>query len=168
MGRDKARITTDGVSLLKQMIQKGERHFDNVVLLSGDNTYDVPNRQLQDWFSDAGPLGGILAALEDCERAGMTQCCIVPVDLPAIFDSTLKLLADTDLREDEDARVLTSSEGIQPLAGVYSAVCNDRLQDYLKTGNRMVFGFLNRLNYSTITVSNSELKNVNTPDDLEN
>ena len=70
--------------------------------------------------------------------------------------------------EDEDARVLTSSEGIQPLAGVYSTVCNDRLQDYLKTGNRMVFGFLNRLNYSTITVSNSELKNVNTPEDLGN
>lgn len=168
MGRDKARIKLDGVALLERVIKKGERHFDEVVLLSGGNHYDVSNRQLVDKLPDAGPLSGLLEALKDSNEAGLNQCGIIPVDLPNVSVSTVEKLANEHLGGNQEARLLASVEGLQPLAGIYSTGIIDRLQVYLNNGNRMVFGFVNQLNYSTITVNEQELKNINRPDDLKN
>ena len=166
MGRDKALIEMDGKSLLEQVIKKAELYFGEVNLLCGQNIYDVKNRQLSDKIENAGPLAGLLEALKDSANSSMNHIAIIPVDLPNITRTTLKRLSNVCLPETNKALFLKSGEDLQPLAGVYSTALKTKLNNYLKNGNRMVFGFVNHLEYSTLQVDETELKNLNTPRDL--
>lgn len=166
MGRDKALIEVDGKSLLEQQVKKGELFFNEVILLCGQNIYQMENRQLPDKMEDTGPLAGMLEALKDGVGHSMSQIAIIPVDLPFLSESTLKKLSKTEPRKTDDAIILKSGENPQPLAGVYNTDLVGKLNSYLYTGNRMVFGFMNQLKYSVIQVEESELKNLNKPGDL--
>lgn len=167
MGRDKALIEMDGQSLLDQQVQKGESFFNEVVLLSGQNIYSMKNRRLPDTLKNAGPLAGLLEALKDGADHSMSQIAIIPVDLPFLSEFTLKRLSKTESGKTDDAVFLKSGDNFQPLTGVYKTDLVDKLNSYLHTGNRMVFGFINQLRYSTIDVYKRELKNVNRPGDLQ-
>ncbi len=167
MGSDKALAEFHGKQLLDQQINKGERIFDEVVLLSGMNSYSVKNREIGDRFDNAGPLSGLLEALNDGVANSMKYIAIIPVDLPGISEQAIQKLAESIPEIPENAILLNSGEDLQPLAGIYSVELAGELKHFLETGNRMVFAFLNRLNYSTIEVSPDELKNVNRPEDLK-
>lgn len=166
MGSDKALLELDGESLLQHLIKKGDKHFDEVVLLSGGKTYPVNNRQLTDDFENAGPLAGLHKALKDGADHSLSHIAITAVDLPNLSDQTIKKLSALIPADSEDAVMLKSGDRYQPLAGVYRTELFEKLEQYLSTGNRMVFGFANKLNYSVIEVDAKELKNVNSPEDL--
>jgi len=167
MGRDKALAELDGKKLLDRQIKKGEPFFEEVVLLSGRNSYSMENRQLTDRFENAGPLSGLLEALKDGAVNSLKYLAIIPVDLPQISELTIQKLAVVEPTMSEDAILLSSGEDLQPLAGVYSVDLADDLEHFLETGNRMVFAFANGLNYTKIEVDQAELKNINHPEDLE-
>lgn len=168
MGRDKALINMEGKSLLEQQVKKGEANFDEVILLNGQNIYSIENRKLPDKIKDAGPLAGLLEALKDGADHSMSHIAIIPVDLPFLSETTLKRLSTMELLKTDDVSFLRSGDDLQPLSGVYNTDTDlvDNLAHYLRTGNRMVFGFINQLRYSTIEVKRSELKNFNRPEDL--
>lgn len=166
MGRDKALIEVDGKRLLEQQVQKGKACFDEVILLNGQNIYSIENRRLPDKIEDAGPLAGLLEALTDGADHSLSQIAIIPVDLPFLSETTLKRLSKIEPGKTDDAVILKSDDDLQPLAGVYNTDLVGKLNSYLHTGNRMVFGFINQLRYSTIEVNKSELKNFNGPEDL--
>lgn len=166
MGRNKALLELDGVSLLKHQINRAAPFFDEVILLSGQNNYKADNRQLNDRFENAGPLAGLLEALKDKSGPSAKQIVMIPVDLPRLSAETFHTLSLLSISKSDEAAILRSGEDLQPLAGVYSTDLADSLESYLKKGNRMVFGFLKKLNYSTIEVKREELKNFNTPEDF--
>lgn len=166
MGQDKALIEVDGKSLLEHQVEKAEPFFDEVVLLGGQNSYPMENRNLQDEMENAGPLAGLFAALKDGDDSSISHIAIIPVDLPYISESTIERLSDESLRPSENAIILANGENLQPLAGVYRTRLAGQLDHYLKSGNRMVFGFVNQLAYSKSQVDEAELKNFNTPEDL--
>lgn len=166
MGSDKAMLNVGGDSLLERQIRKAKPFFDEIVLLTGRNSYQMDNRQLKDEIEDAGPLAGLLEALKDAASHSMRYVAIIPVDLPGLSESTLKKLSESASADPSDAVLLQAGEDLQPLAGVYSTALRDKLTHYLESGNRMVFGFVNSLNFSTIEVNEKELKNVNRPGDL--
>lgn len=168
MGMDKALIKFKGESLLNHQIKKASPYFDEVVLLNGRNTYTVDVRQLKDDFEDVGPLAGLLEALKDGAEDTLSQIAVIPVDLPGLSRSTIEKLYFSIPDESEDAILLQSGENLQPLAGVYKTELADKLQHFLETGKRMVFGFVDRLDFSVIDVDAKELKNVNRPGDLKN
>jgi len=166
MGRDKARIEMNGETLLDQQIQKAEVFFHEVVLLSGQNIYSMTNRRLPDTIEHAGPLAGLLEALTDGADHTMSHIAIIPVDLPFLTETTLKRFSKIEPGKTDEAVILKSGDDLQPLAGLYNTDLVDKLNSYLDTGNRMVFGFLNQLRYSAIEVNKSELQNFNRPEDL--
>lgn len=166
MGEDKATIILGDETLLSLQICKASPFFREIVLLSGENHYRVENRQLKDTFTNAGPLAGLLEALRDGANHGQRCISIIPVDLPNLSDNTINKLAKTELAETEDAVILQSGVDRQPLAGTYNTDLANQLENYLQTRNRMVFGFVNSLNLSTIEVKADELINLNRPEDL--
>ena len=166
MGRDKAMVALRGERLLDRQIKKGESYFDEVVLLCGQNSYPVENRQLPDQIENAGPLSGMLEALKDGAANSLKQIAIIPVDLPGISEDTIQQLALSKLNESDQALLLKSGEDLQPLAGIYSVDLASELEHFLKIGNRMVFAFVNGLEYSVIEVGQEELRNLNRPEDL--
>ena len=166
MGRDKAMVELQGERLLDCQIRMGENYFDEVVLLCGQNSYPVENRQLPDQIENAGPLSGLLEALKGGAANSLKQIAIIPVDLPGISEDTIQQLALSKLNESDQALLLKSGEDLQPLAGIYSVDLASKLEHFLKTGNRMVFAFVNGLEYSVIEVGQEELRNLNRPEDL--
>ncbi len=73
IGRDKAMLPVGEKMLLEHQIGKCGNVFDEVVLLSGQKKYPVTHRHLFDRYNDAGPLSGLLAALEDKGTEGQTS-----------------------------------------------------------------------------------------------
>jgi len=166
MGQDKAMLKLGDETLLSRQINKAAPFFKDILLLTGENEYKVDNRQIKDLFINAGPLAGLLEALKDGVNDGQRCISIIPVDLPNLSESAFNTLAKTEPSETEDAVILQSGEDLQPLAGIYNTNLTTQLKHYLQTRNRMVFGFVNRLNFSTIDVKRGELININRPEDL--
>jgi len=167
MGEDKAALKLGDETLLGRQIRKASPFFAEIVLLCGENQYPVENRQLKDSFKNAGPLAGLLEALKDGAKLGLRFISIIPVDLPNVSDSTLRKLAETEPAQAENAVILQSGEDLQPLAGIYCTDLANQLEQELKTRNRMVFAFLNSLNFSAIEVKADELININRPEDIK-
>jgi len=165
MGSDKALLTIDGEKLIERQIRKANPYFDEIVLLNGENSYQLENRQLYDEFDNAGPLAGLFEALKDGSKHSLNEAAIIPVDLPDISKETLKKLSENTLAESVDAVFLQNGEDLQPLAGIYKTHLRHELVRNLNTKNRMVFGFITNLNYSVIDVVREELLNFNTPSD---
>ncbi|CAN5460221.1 molybdenum cofactor guanylyltransferase [soil metagenome] len=166
MGQDKAMLKRGDEPLLNRQIRKVSPFFREIVLLSGENHYQVDNRQIKDAIINAGPLAGLLEALKDGANQKLSCIAILPVDLPNLSESTLNKLAEFVPEEPKDAEILRSGKDLQPLAGVYNTELATQLEHYLHSRNRMVFEFVNRLNFSTIEVRADELININRPEDL--
>lgn len=163
MGRDKALLELNGESLLSRQVRRTAPLFAEIVLLTGGNSYDLPNRAIQDSIPDAGPLAGLLAALEDENQSG--TIAVLPVDIPNLTDSTLRLLSETNLTPDLDTLIIQNDKTVQPLAGIYSTALAQPLRSYLEDGQRMVMKFLESIRSGAIEVDGDELININYPDD---
>ncbi len=166
MGRDKALLLHDGETLLNRQIRRASLFFDDVILLGGPNRYETSLRQIPDAIPDAGPLSGLLAALEDAPSA-QGQIAVLPVDVPFVSDETLQLLSSTQISEKADALVLRSEERIQPLAGIYTRPMAPELRKRLENGQRMVMKFLESVRVDYSDVEKKELLNLNAPGDIK-
>lgn len=166
LGRDKALIELDGETLLERQVRRAFPFFDQIILLSGSNHYDTPNRQIPDVLGNAGPLSGLLAALKDAELHHQ-QIAVIPVDVPFLADSTMKILSEYTLSENTDAATLCAGEVVQPLAGLYKCNISANLQQWIDGGQRMVMKFLEQLHLEHIRVMENELRNINFPGDVE-
>lgn len=115
----------------------------------------LPFETLDDAREDAGPLGGIVAALR---AATHDVCVVVPVDMPLLDAVALHALGGAC----RDAAV--AQEG--PLPGAYARSALPVLEDALARGELRLRDVLARLDVSTIALDREMLRNVNTPADL--
>jgi len=160
MGRDKSGLVFEGKTLLDRLVNRTEHFFDTVTLLGADKYLESGIRQIPDAVADAGPLGGLLAALLDTNE---DTIALLPVDLPLISDDTLlKISVKPDKKP--DARIARSSSRVQPLLGLYRTHTAPVLHNYLNTGKRSVMGFLDLIDHHTFDVDEREITNINTPD----
>ncbi|MCA1802927.1 MAG: molybdenum cofactor guanylyltransferase [Rhodothermaceae bacterium] len=163
MGRDKSGLIYEGKTLLERIANRTLPLFDTVTLLGANNYLESGLRQIPDAIDDAGPLGGLLAALLDTKE---DTIALLPVDLPLISDDTItKLSVKPDLHL--DALIAGSSSRVQPLLGQYKTRTATVLHNYLNTGKRSVMGFLDLIDHQTFAVDEQEITNINTPDQYE-
>ncbi len=141
MGRDKARLPVDGAPLALRAARELARCCEHVMIASGDGQRlaDLGWPQVADAAADAGPLGGVLAALRE---AHTPLVAVVAADMPDASAEVLRALAEAWRGE---AVVLAEVAGRrQPLHAVWSAAEATSLADYLAGGGRSVRGFLDR------------------------
>jgi molybdenum cofactor guanylyltransferase len=119
MGRDKALLDIAGRPLVLRVAQRIGRACHPVLLAPGR-----PGRlgelghglvEVADAVPDAGPLGGLVAALEASPHRLMAA---VAVDLPFASPAVLAMLASSC--GDADAAVPRTDRGLQPLHAVYA------------------------------------------------
>jgi molybdenum cofactor guanylyltransferase len=119
MGADKALMMVSGEPLVVRTARALSAVADPVFLAPG-----VPGRlgshlgrpEVADEFPDAGPLGGLAAALAVSPHELIAA---VAVDMPFASSKLFRLLAD--LRGDEDAVVPVTARRREPLHAVYAA-----------------------------------------------
>lgn len=172
-GGDKGAILIGGRSILERQLHEVSQVADDVMLVGAHAVppfANVPIRLVADRVTDAGPLGGLDAALA---ASGRDHVMIIAGDMPYVSAQLLAHLIS--LRQDADAVVPRTERGYHPLCAVYARSCEDvvgrrlaartfAMKDLLvelkvrvvDTGELAAFGDLDRL-----------LANVNTPADLD-
>lgn len=92
MGRDKRLLNYKGMTLLERMCLLAESATGQKPVLVGDNL-DAPEfsgyRRISDAVHHKGPLGGIVAALEDSPAE---WTLILPVDMPGLSPGMIESL----------------------------------------------------------------------------
>jgi molybdopterin-guanine dinucleotide biosynthesis protein A len=180
---DKALLPFGGETLLERALRKVEAVCGNAAILGGPSErcerLKAFGRTVVDRMQEAGPMGGVLAALEDANEEWVL---VMPVDLPLLPASALEELvaAATDNCKPSVA-VMSAQEHYQPLPVVLHRSAAAILAEALERGERKLMPVL-RAAAETLcplgiwVVPVGELTdestggiwftNVNTPDDL--
>jgi molybdopterin-guanine dinucleotide biosynthesis protein A len=112
-----------------------------------------------DEFPGQGPLGGILTAAAVGLPAAVVAC-----DLPHLrADTVRRLIAALGSQDAAIAR----TDRVEPLCAVWSARGVSVLRERHAAGERAVHRALESLDVAWVTVDAADLRNVNTPLDVE-
>jgi molybdopterin-guanine dinucleotide biosynthesis protein A len=173
MGVPKAtlRLTPDGPTVITSVITT-LRHVTTDIMLVGSDDFasddpDVP--RIGDTMPDAGPLGGIHAALTASSRE---HVLVVACDMPFLNVDVLRFMAA--LPRDYDVLVPVVGQP-QPLHAIYTISCLPAIEAYLAEGRRRVDGWFDHvrvrmIDEATVNRFDPERRtcfNMNTPSDLE-
>jgi molybdopterin-guanine dinucleotide biosynthesis protein A len=172
MGQDKALLRLNGMTFLERSIRTVQPVVKRVVVAGGqDGRYALPGiTTIGDPIPGCGPLGGILAALEESSADAV---CILACDLPFVTTDLIRLLATTEPAV--PLVVPMTGDDIQPLCARYAVSLRGPLRQYLLRGGRTVMDFIVMQRHACIPLGPDHpvyrphlLANVNTDEDLRN
>jgi molybdopterin-guanine dinucleotide biosynthesis protein A len=138
MGRDKALLPWAGGTLLDHAIGRLRAVGADVRLLSGEEPRYL-DRGLPvhtDTTPGAGPLGGLLAALN---AAAPRAVLLLAVDMPFVTPELLRSLQDA--LAGHDAAVPVIGAAAEPLCAAYGAACREPVLAALGRGERRMTDF---------------------------
>lgn len=171
MGTDKSQLRIQNQTFTDR-IAGALLHVTDSVTLVGSQQQNLRFQSVADVYPQWGALGGLHAALANCQRE---WALVVACDLPFVTAEVFKHLAA--LAMDHDAVVpLQADDRPQPLAALYRVEpCLERANELIQAGRRRPLDLLQLVN--TRWVPFSEIRNldqaerffanINTPDDYE-
>lgn len=165
MGRDKALLPSRTGPLVSQVASIVAGAAGSVTLVGCPERYRhlFSYSVVADQHPDAGPLGGIHAALATTTAEWNL---IVACDMP---DLSVSLLGEMLNRAEElgvDCLAARSPSGLpEPLCAVYHRRCVEGLRKWLDSGRRKAADWLASLRVVWHPVAAERLRNLNTPED---
>ena len=138
-----------------------------VTLVGAPETYGALKLPaIPDRVADAGPLGGIVSALE---HSRSSWALIVACDMPFLATAALSELLERALHSPAQAIVPRTPDGrLQPLCAIYSKTALGALSDALHGGTYKLSEAFAGLRWEVLTVHDAQpFANVNRPSDLE-
>lgn len=180
MGRDKAAIEIGGKTLLEHALAALDPLCAEVLLASGSAPRfpDLGRREVLDAAPDAGPLAGLVAALE----ASRTEWLIaLACDMPGVDTRVLEELVSVAQEGGWDVTMLGAPSGPEPLCAVYRASCAPAARAALLAGRVKLTDFHSLESRSALRVVTRPIdrfsaplrgaalesaRNLNTPEDL--
>ena len=173
---DKALLRFGGETLLERALGVVRDVCGNASILCGPaercEVLRPYGRTVPDRVMRCGPMGGVVAALEDAEEDWLL---VMPVDLPLLSASALRALVDTAMSNGEPK--VACFDGVdhrQPLPVVLHRSATPVLREALESGERRLMPVLRRaaevlspLGMRLVPVESlTWLANVNTPEEL--
>jgi molybdopterin-guanine dinucleotide biosynthesis protein A len=170
MGRDKALLVIDGVTMLERVT--------SVALRTGCPVVVAGRRKPDDWklqevkfFPDEtpglGPLGGLATALRSTGRSILALAC----DMPLLTAGAIQWLMDAAKHSTgEDGYSITIGGEPEPLFSIYHQTCLPQIERRLAEGRRSVKGLIEQGRFAFCEAPAwvaVQLRNVNTPEDVE-
>ncbi len=164
MGSDKLFVDIDGEQLLARTIRICREVFAHVTLVAKEREkfaeFGVP--VIIDAPDAPGPLGGLIAALEDCNSA---SCFVIAADLADIDTTIIQTLLKR--YNGEDYLGLSESGRIQPLCGIYGKEALSALRSATEHGERYhLWRIVRNMRSVFIPAPQQHWRNINTPADL--
>lgn len=163
MGEDKALLDVDGRVLVVYVAERLASVCETVLIAPGTRQlHELSWRQIDDVATQAGPLGGILAALA---VADTPLVAVAAVDMPDLSPQLYRHLADT---WNGEAGVLPVVDGQpQPLHAIYATAALREVAALFDAGERSPARALTRLGALEIELpAGAWIFSLNTPDDL--
>ena len=131
IGRDKALLVLAGETLVERGLRQLAEVCETVAIAGGAGELRQFGRLIEDRTPGCGPLGGIVAALEDTETEWNV---FVPVDVPFLPAAAWRALLEA-AEGSRAAAVLARNGGeVQPLCGVYHSRGLGSLRESLAAG----------------------------------
>jgi molybdenum cofactor guanylyltransferase len=171
MGRDKAFVEFEGKTLLDRALSLLRGVTPEVLLVGSRDRLAGYGAVVEDVFPNAGPLGGIHAALRS---SGTDSNLLLAVDLPRVTADLLQYLVRRAEKTKALVTVPRTADGWQPLCGVYRRAFAEPAELALKQGRNKVDALFDQALLDV--VSEGELadagfspwafRNINTPEDL--
>jgi len=116
MGEDKALLPFGGFSTLAQyQYERLKRYFEKVYLSAKEDKFDFEAALIRDNYGVSSPLAGIVSVFETLDAE---EVFILSVDAPFINKGVIDTLME-EKRERYDAVIAKTSNGMQPLCGIY-------------------------------------------------
>jgi len=167
MGCDKLFVSVDGEPLLAHTLRICRAAFDQVSIVAKDSEkfgeFKAP--VLIDFPDAPGPLGGVIAALDDCSARSADSCFIIAADLADIDEATIQTLQQN--YHGEDYLGISESGRIQPLCGIYATKALSKFRQVaLKNDPYQLWRIVEGLNYRLIPMQKTSWRNINTPADI--
>jgi len=169
MGQDKALMELGGVTLAEIGLGKLCAVCADVAIAGGGSELErfgrvIPDGTIPDGTVGCGPLGGIVAALE---QSFFEWNVFLAVDVPLLPVEVLRALLRT--AEEADVAVMAEAGGqVHPLCGVYARRALPVLREELATGRykvRSAMEAAGRVSYVRFEVE-EWFRNVNTPEEF--
>lgn len=169
MGRDKAFLEVEGEPLWQRQLETLRRLSPEQLMLAGPRRTEWSECEIvADETDDAGPLGGVAAALAKCATPLLV---VLAIDLPGMTADFLQTLLA--LCRDDQGAVPRGANGFEPLAAVYPAGCASLAAAALRRGDFSMQSFVREGISAHLLVereiSDAEIPlfaNLNTPADL--
>lgn len=183
MGMDKALVEYNGETFIKRLTREFD-WFEEKIIARGDqaglqDTFVGDWRVIPDVFRDHGPLGGLHAALSDCESEALF---VVTCDMPRVKSSLARRLQacweETRMQEQDsgsvgvDAVIVVDTDGrVHPLCGIYSKSVLPVVEEQLKAEKNRMMELLRRLQVCFVAIKSEtesgQLANINTVQELK-
>jgi molybdopterin-guanine dinucleotide biosynthesis protein A len=166
MGRDKALIEVGGVPLAERVAIALEGGGCAPVVLVGGAGERLVAATLRTWLADShpgqGPLGGVLDAVRWFDQHGAAGVVVAACDLPDLTGDAVRSIADA-----RTAAVACSGDGRpHPSLAYWPVADGHRLASLFESGVRALHQALDALGARRVAVSDTDLRNANTPGDV--
>lgn len=172
MGRDKARISYRGRSLLRHVVDAARSVASRVLVVGGSGEVPDGCEPVADRFPGEGPLGALISALP---HVATPWCLLLACDLPLLSPVLLGgLVAMARAHCQAEALVPCLGGRLEPLVALYRSSLAERLEGMFRGGERALQGACARLD--TVLVDEDALRgwdagldsfwNLNAPEDL--
>jgi len=176
-GADKASLVVGGVRIIDRQLAALALVTDDVRIVSNDpDRYAALGvRVIPDQIRNAGPLGGLHAALMDATHHGvLVLACDLPFVTPGLLETLAIEFGPADKIDGIDAVVPRSARGLEPLCAVYSSRLAGTARRLIEAGALEMRGLLRQIRVRELRPEmcapfgdGSAFLNVNTPHDYE-
>ena len=175
-GEDKSNIRLGDKTLLDHTIDKIEKEFNEVLIISNNKNYNFKNKKIytiKDCIEgQLGPLAGILTAMKWVKENKKNYRWIAsfPCDTP-FFDT--KLISKLKLKTKETSKkliFLNSDKKRHNIFGLWSMDLIETLEKDIKNSFRKVEIWADKVGYESININKEEFDkflNINTKEDFE-
>jgi molybdopterin-guanine dinucleotide biosynthesis protein A len=169
MGRDKAAIQVEGVSLAMRTARLLTELFEDALLVGGRPSDATPGRRVADLPGPRCGLRGLASALA---AARAERVVVVATDMPHL---SAELVLGLTAYPEHDAVVPRTAEGSHPLCAIYRREpVVARARERLERGELALRGLLDAVDtawlegadLALVDPGGRALANVNTPEDL--
>lgn len=154
-GKDKGLVLFKEKPLIQHVIDIAKEISKDVFIISENPAYQhLKTPVYNDHFKEAGPLGGLHAALKNCNHE---HCFLLACDMPFIDFRLLRALADHAKHE---AVVPLHKNMAEPLAGMYQKSALPSIEHQLRQGQNKMTDAIELLDHHWLQVDeNSEFYN---------
>ncbi len=179
--QDKFLAAFGDTTLLGHIIRRAQQQIPRVILnVNGDirrvAAYGAP--VISDDLTDAGPLGGIHAAMQYAHAEGHRHIITFSADSPFFPDDYVPRLTAAVAQQSgrgEKARIAICQSHqagggrLHPVMGIFAVSLARDLQDYIESGERRVMGWIRRQDHKKVVWDNHDpdpFLNINNRQDL--
>ena len=173
MGRDKALLEIDGVTLIVRAVKLVQAVLDEPTVIASKAGYEsLGLRMVPDDFPGYGPLAGIATALHISQKPWNL---VIACDLPYLTKAWLEYLIERASHSDADAVVPMNVRGPEPLCAMYHKNAEQRIRTGVQGGIRKVTDSFGNLRVEHVEPDQWKafasggllFKNVNSPTDYK-